>query len=103
VTSEKGHGGGWKLAHDLEVVTMHDIYSALDNPAIFAIGNRTESPGCLVEKAVNRVMNESFEKAEALLLARFKQVKLSELREDVRQQRGNHPRPQEQEEERQRV
>lgn len=99
VTSEKGHGGGWRLARDLEAVTMHDIYSALDHPAFFAVGNRTESPGCLVEKAVNRAMNKSFEEAEALLLARFKQVTLSELREDVRQQRDNNTGSKEQEEE----
>lgn len=99
VTSEKGHGGGWQLAQDLEAVTMHDIYSALDNPTIFAVGNRTEAPGCLVEKAVNRAMNESFEKAEALLLARFKQVTLADLREDVHQQRDNRARLQEKVEE----
>ncbi len=89
VTSEKGHGGGWQLARDLGAVTMYDIYSALDNPTIFAVGNRTEAPGCLVEKAVNRAMNESFEEAEALLLARFKQVTLADLSKDVRQQRDN--------------
>lgn len=86
VTSEKGHGGGWRLACDLETVTMYDVYNALDNPAIFSVGNRTESPECLVERAVNRAMNESFEEAEALLLARFKQVSLAELSRDVGQQ-----------------
>ena len=95
VTSEKGHGGGWQLARDLGTVTMYDIYSALDNPTIFAMGNRTEAPGCLVEKAVNRAMNESFEKAEALLLARFKQVTLADLREDIHQQRDHRAHLQE--------
>lgn len=86
VTSEKGHGGGWQLACDLETVTLYDIYTALDNPAIFSIGNRTESPACLVEKAVNGAMNESLEEAETLLLARFKQVSLAELSRDVHHQ-----------------
>lgn len=83
VTSEKGHGGGWQLARDLETVTLYDIYTALEHPAIFSIGNRSESPDCLVEKAVNGAMNESLEEAEALLLARFKQVSLAELSRDV--------------------
>lgn len=86
VTSEKGHGGGWQLACDLETVTLYDIYSALDHPAIFSIGNRSESPDCLVEKAVNGAMNESLEEAENLLLARFKQVSLAQLSRDVHHQ-----------------
>ena len=86
VTSEKGHGGGWQLACDLETVTLYDIYTALDNPAIFSIGNRSESPDCLVEKAVNGAMNESLEEAETLLLTRFRQVRLAELSRDVQHQ-----------------
>lgn len=87
VKSEKGHGGGWQLSCDLNTVTLHDIYTALDSPTILALGNRTESPSCLVEQAVNRVMNEAFRAAEALLLARFSEVTLAELREQLHQAR----------------
>ena len=86
VTSEKGHGGDWQLARDLETVTLYDIYAALEHPAIFSIGNRSEAPDCLVERAVNGAMNESLEEAEALLLARFKQVSLAALSRDVHHQ-----------------
>jgi DNA-binding IscR family transcriptional regulator len=79
VNSEKGHGGGWRLTCDLDTVTLHDIYVALGSPALLAIGNRTESPDCLVEDAVNTVMNQAFHEAEALLLARFSEVTLAEL------------------------
>jgi DNA-binding IscR family transcriptional regulator len=79
VTSEKGHGGGWQLSCDLTTVTLHDIYSALGSPTMLAIGNRTESPNCLVEQAVNTVMKQAFRDAEALLLARFSEVTLAEL------------------------
>lgn len=87
VTSEKGHGGGWRFARELETVTLYDVYSALDSPAIFSLGNRTDSPECLVERAVNGALNESFERAERLLLERFKQVSLAELGQDVHRQR----------------
>lgn len=83
VSSEKGHGGGWRLSRDLNTVTLHDIYAALGTPAIFAIGNRSESPGCLVEEAVNTAMNQAFRDAEALLLARFREVTLAELSRHV--------------------
>lgn len=79
VNSEKGHGGGWQLSCDLNTVTLHDIYVALGAPAILALGHRSESPGCLVEEAVNTVMNQAFHDAEALLLARLSEVTLAEL------------------------
>ena len=57
VRSEKGHGGGWTLARDLSQITLRDIYAALGSPLLFAIGNRTEAPDCLVEQAVNAALN----------------------------------------------
>jgi DNA-binding IscR family transcriptional regulator len=79
VSSEKGHGGGWQLSCDFYAVTLRDIYVALDSPPFFAIGVRSKSPHCLVEKAVNTAMNEAFDEAEALLLERFGQVTLARL------------------------
>jgi DNA-binding IscR family transcriptional regulator len=79
VQSEKGHGGGWQLSCDLNTVTLRDIYLALGSPTLLAIGNRTETPNCLVEQAVNTVMNQALRDAEALLLARFSEVTLAEL------------------------
>lgn len=82
VHSEKGHGGGWQLACDLERVTLRAIYDALGAPTILALGNRTEAPGCLVEQAVNAAMDDAFRDAEALLLARLGQVTLAQLSAD---------------------
>jgi Rrf2 family protein len=83
VRSEKGHGGGWTLARDLSKVTLRDIYSALGSPSVLAIGNRTESPGCLVEQAVNAALGQAFQDAEALLLARLGEVTLAMLSADL--------------------
>jgi len=83
VRSEKGHGGGWTLARDLAKVTLRDVYQALGSPALLAMGNRTEAPGCLVEQAVNAALGKSFDAAEALLLARFGEVTLAKLHADV--------------------
>ena len=79
VRSEKGHGGGWTLACDLEQVTLHDVYTALGHPSLFAIGNRDENPDCLVEQAVNEALNHTLQDAEALLLSRFRTITLSML------------------------
>ena len=82
VQSEKGHGGGWTLACNLSDVTLRDVYAALGSPSLLAIGNRTEAPGCLVEQAVNAALNQAFENAEALLLARLGEVTLATLSAD---------------------
>lgn len=83
VRSEKGHGGGWTLAADLSKVTLRDIYAALGSPALLAIGHRTESPGCLVEQAVNAALCQAFDDAEKLLLSRLGEVTLAKLSADL--------------------
>jgi DNA-binding IscR family transcriptional regulator len=84
VQSEKGHGGGWTLVCDLSKVTLRDIYAALGSPALFAIGNRREAPGCIVEEAVNAALDRSFREAEELLLSGLGEVTLATLHADVR-------------------
>jgi len=92
VRSEKGHGGGWSLAKKLEDVSLYDVYEALGEPAIFAIGNRTESPGFVVEKAVNRTLGEALESAQAQLVAQLRELKISELEKEVNRARRHHHR-----------
>lgn len=82
VRSEKGHGGGWTLACDLSRITLLDIYNAIGSPSPIAMGNRMEAPGCLVEQAVNAVLGQAFQDAEALLLSRLGEVTLARLSAD---------------------
>ncbi|ULL00780.1 Rrf2 family transcriptional regulator [Bradyrhizobium sp. I71] len=89
VRSEKGHGGGWRLACDLSKVTLRDVYIALGSPSLLAMGNRTEAPGCLVEQAVNAALDQAFRDAEALLLSRLGEVTLAMLGEDLRKRLGS--------------
>jgi DNA-binding IscR family transcriptional regulator len=82
VASEKGHGGGWTLACDLDQVTLRDVYVALGSPGILAMGHRSDAPTCLVEQAVNEALGTAFEDAERLLLERFSRVTLGRLSAD---------------------
>jgi DNA-binding IscR family transcriptional regulator len=95
VRSEKGHGGGWTLARNLAEISLRDIYRALGEPSLLAIGNRTEAPGCLVEQAVNTALGKAFDDAEALLLSRLGDVTLATIHADFHQRfagRGNRHR-----------
>ena len=82
IRSEKGHGGGWTLARDLAAITLRDVYAALGEPTLFATGNRTEAPCCLMEQAVNAALDGALRDAGALLLGRFATVTLAALSAD---------------------
>ncbi|MNR88983.1 putative HTH-type transcriptional regulator YwnA [compost metagenome] len=90
VASDKGHGGGWSLVCDLQKVTLRDIYEAVGAPTIFAMGNRSENPACLVEQAVNRALGNAFREAEELLINRLGDVTLADLSVDFNHRYAKH-------------
>lgn len=82
VASDRGHAGGWRITADLSTITLRQLHEALGEPAIFAIGNRNETPECLVEQSVNAALENAFADAEALLLARLSEITLADLASD---------------------
>jgi len=90
VRSEKGHGGGWSMARDLATLTLRDVYAALGSPALFAMGHRTEAPGCLVERAVNSALGDAFHDAQALLMERFGAVTVAAIAADFHDRLATH-------------
>ncbi|ALG70887.1 hypothetical protein VY88_04570 [Azospirillum thiophilum] len=82
VRSEKGHGGGWRLARPLDGITLLDIHLALGEPTVFAIGPTDDDPSCLVEQAVNAALDDALREAEAVLIRRLGMVTLADLAAD---------------------
>lgn len=83
VTATKGYGGGWVLAKPLNKISLLDIYQALGEPKLFALGLSDNSTDCLVEKSANLIISESLEKAEKMLLERFASIQLSQVLDGV--------------------
>ena len=54
VRSEKGHGGGWSIAADLDAVSLLDVHRAVGGPRVFAIGSDRSNPECAVEEGRQR-------------------------------------------------
>lgn len=79
VTAGRGPAGGWRISADLEAVSLRRLHEALGEPAILAIGHRTETPDCLVEQSVNAALGSAFADAEALLMERLAHVTLADL------------------------
>lgn len=97
VTAGRGRAGGWRVAVDLSRVTLRQLHEALGEPALFAVGHRSEQPQCLVEQVVNASLDDAFAAAEALLLEKFEAVTLARLATDfarrlpeVRKRRKEH-------------
>ncbi|MNS94476.1 putative HTH-type transcriptional regulator YwnA [compost metagenome] len=91
VSAEKGHGGGWVIARPLDAITLYDVYEALGEPELFAIGHRSEQSSCLVEQAVNTSLDQTLAEAEALVLAQLRAVTLANLSEDVNRRKPSGP------------
>ncbi len=79
VRSDKGHGGGWVIACDLERVSLLDVHRAVGGPRLFVIGNEHPDPDCAVEQLVNAAIEDALRDAEALLVKRLGAVSLAEL------------------------
>lgn len=91
VASEKGHGGGWRLAKSLDQVTLGQVNTALGEPGLFPQTPPIEAEGCLVEAAVNDALGETYAAARALLVARLNQITLADLAADFSRRMAAHP------------
>ena len=79
IQSVKGPKGGWHLIADLEKTTLLDIYNAVGEPTIFAIGNERENPECGVERVVNAALEDAMQQAQDILLTKLKATTLADL------------------------
>lgn len=83
VSSDKGHGGGWRLKGPLSQITLLSVYEALGRPNLFAIGNRSPETECLVERKVNSVLSDTMAEATALFHGRFSEITLDQIAPDL--------------------
>lgn len=82
VASTKGHGGGWRLGRPLDEISLGQIQDALDEP-ILALPPAHESPGCAVEQAVNRQLDEAVLEARQVLARKLATISLADLAADI--------------------
>lgn len=79
VSSRHGKGGGWTLECDLHTTTLLDLYDALGQPTLFAMGLDTANHDCAVAQAVDAALGAVLEEARALVRAQMSQTTLSAL------------------------
>lgn len=95
VRSLKGHGGGWTLTQPLQRISLLDVYRAIGEPPVFALGLSDDHPRCLVEQGVNAALRGALDEAREHLLARFAATTLDTIARDyeARLEGRKLPRP----------
>ncbi|MEM9631879.1 MAG: Rrf2 family transcriptional regulator [Pseudomonadota bacterium] len=84
--SIKGHGGGWFLAKPLTDISLADVYLALGEPKLFAVGLSGDTSTCLLEQAANGVTEIALEAARSVFMQSLSSVTVAELLADTREQ-----------------
>ena len=79
LTSEKGHAGGWRLARAPELITLADVYLALDE-SLVATGREEAASTCSVEHVLQRKVASVLEEIEHSLVERLAATTIAEVR-----------------------
>lgn len=80
LVSEKGHAGGWRLAHAPDQITLADVYIALDERLI-ATGDQGDIPSCSLEHALHRRVSSVLDDVERNLIEQLATTTIAEVRE----------------------
>ena len=80
VHSEKGHGGGWRLARPADQVTLEQIYRALDEPFLAPM-SFAPAPGhpCAIEAAMADTVAAALTEAESVIARHFAARSLGDI------------------------
>ena len=76
--SEKGHAGGWRLAHSPKDITLADVYLALEERLV-ASDEPDHIPTCSVEHALQKRVAGILNNVEENLIQRLAETSISEI------------------------
>lgn len=85
VGSTKGHGGGWYLEKPLADVSLADVYAALGEPKLFAIGASDDAPTCLLERSANAATRSALDAARERFLEALTRQSVADLIDQSRE------------------
>lgn len=86
VSSTKGHGGGWYLEKPLADLSLAEVYAALGEPKLFAIGASDDTPTCLLERSANAATQRALDAARERFLDTLANQSVADLIEQSRDQ-----------------
>ena len=84
VTVKMGYGGGARLTKSPDEITLAEIYSALEESAVFEVPQFDETFHCEIGKVVRPVLADVLNEVEQNLKERLHQITLAEVIEKVK-------------------
>lgn len=86
VGSTKGHGGGWVLEKPLSDIKLADVYEALGEPSLFALGTSRNTTACLLERAANAATETALKNARDSFILTLRETSVADLVEGSRKE-----------------
>lgn len=83
VQSHNGRGGGWQLQRDPATLSVLDIYRALDEPGLLAMGLSHDHPHCPVEQSIRCLLEPALKTAEQRILEQYAGITLLDIAEQA--------------------
>ena len=90
VTCRRGVGGGTVLARDARVITLREVYEAVEKPEAEILGRHAGPVGhtCEVAPVIAEYLDEIYAEAEEAMLAKLGRVTVESMRKDVLERVG---------------
>ncbi|PSJ56029.1 RrF2 family transcriptional regulator [Kumtagia ephedrae] len=88
LSTERGRGGGMVLARPAAAISLAEIGEALGE-SLLPVRSEPESPGCLVEAAVDELLEDCRRQAEDFLRGCLAKFTLADLAADFRHRFAN--------------
>jgi Rrf2 family protein len=79
VESRRGAGAGWRLRRDAELITLADVYDAVDDGPLYAMHHGTPSQRCPVGRTIRSVLGPVYEAAEQALRADLARTSVADV------------------------
>lgn len=87
--SEKGHAGGWRLARPAALISVADVYRAIDEPFL-ALQLPKAPPECGIIAAMQTMVGAAMAEAEAVLHRHFAGQTIAELAQAMQGRHAAH-------------
>ncbi len=83
ISTEKGKGGGSKLAKKLSQITIGDVYQALGQTRIFKSFDKKPFEKCKVSCCMKDTLDHLYEDIESTMLNRMHKITLAQVIKDI--------------------
>jgi Rrf2 family protein len=83
VSSHPGPTGGWLLVQEPQVITLRDVYRAVEEESLFSMHHRPPSNHCAVGRNIQDTLETYFGEAECAMQTKLAERTIADVVNDV--------------------